>query len=279
MPTLRSLLVIAALCSLLSTAAAAGPASATGSPAQIERGTAHSLTDGSLSGVGVLQQNATAPNGSSGEGTEANDTDSNESSVQDPAANGTTANEAEGNETGDPGSAANQTDVNRSVELGARQNLSAKASCYENASNPPANASVGDNVMAGVVPPNRSYNHTFFRALWSGDPDHPNLTQADRAEAENGTLAVLPSCTRDMVSREPSNTTLWNRPEHDLFRTGIENASHPVNVTDTRSGIWIRDAYVAFFSIEPSTVVHQEGGTERLVRPNGTVRAIHDYRV
>ncbi|RLM33129.1 hypothetical protein [Haloarcula sp. Atlit-120R] len=282
MPSFRSLLMIAALCSLLSTAAAAGPASAAGSgPVQIERGTAHALADASHGGVGVLQQNATAPNGSSGEGTEANDTDNNESSVQDPAGNETATNGTEGNESADQGPAANQTEVNRSVELGARQNLSAKVSCYENASNPPANASVGDNATAGVLPPNRSYNHnhTFFRALWSGDPDHPNLTRADRAGAENGTLAVLPSCTGDMVSREPSNTTLWNRPEHDSFRTGIENASYPVNVTDTRSGIWIRDAYVAFFSIEPSTVVHEKSGTERLVRPNGTVRAIHDYRV
>ncbi|AJF27978.1 hypothetical protein SG26_19665 (plasmid) [Haloarcula sp. CBA1115] len=286
MPSLRSLLMIAALCSLLSTAAAAGPAATGSNPAQIERGTAHSYTDASHGGVGILQQNATAPNGSSRERTQTNRTDNNDSSVQDPAGNETAgnrtiANGTEGNESADQGPAANQTEVNRSVELGARQNLSAKVSCYENASNPPANASVGDNATAGVVPPNRSYNHnhTFFRALWSGDPDHPNLTRADRAEAENGTLAVLPSCTGDMVSREPSNTTLWNRPEHDSFRTGIENASYPVNVTDTRSGLWIRDAYVAFFSIEPSTVVHEKSGTERLVRPNGTVRAIHDYRV
>ncbi len=278
--------MIAALCSLLSTAAAAGPAATGSNPAQIERGTAHSYTDASHGGVGILQQNATAPNGSSRERTQTNRTDNNDSSVQDPAGNETAgnrtiANGTEGNESADQGPAANQTEVNRSVELGARQNLSAKVSCYENASNPPANASVGDNATAGVVPPNRSYNHnhTFFRALWSGDPDHPNLTRADRAEAENGTLAVLPSCTGDMVSREPSNTTLWNRPEHDSFRTGIENASYPVNVTDTRSGLWIRDAYVAFFSIEPSTVVHEKSGTERLVRPNGTVRAIHDYRV
>ncbi|NHX41906.1 MULTISPECIES: hypothetical protein [Haloarcula] len=286
MPSLRSLLMIAALCSLLSTAAAAGPASAGSNPVQIERGTAHSYTDASHGGVGVLQQNATAPNGSNRKGTQTNRTENNDSSVRDPignetAGNRTTANGTEGNESADQGPAANQTDVNRSVELGARRNLSAKVSCYENASNPPANASVGENATAGVLPPNRSYNHnhTFFRALWSGDPDHPNLTRADRAEAENGTLAVLPSCTGDMVSREPSNTTLWNRPEHDSFRTGIENASYPVNVTDTRSGLWIRDAYVAFFSIEPSTVVHKKSGTERLVRPNGTVRAIHDYRV
>ncbi|WP_049944791.1 hypothetical protein [Haloarcula marismortui] len=281
MPSLRSLLMIAALCSLLSTAAAAGSASTGSNPAQIERGTAHSLPDASHGGTGVLQQNATAPNGSSRERTQTNRTDNNDSSVQDPAGNETAANGTEGNESVDRGPAGNQPEASRSVELGARQNLSAKVSCYENASNPPANASVGDNATAGVVPPNRSYNHnhTFFRALWSGDPDHPNLTRADRAEAENGTLAVLPSCTGDMASREPSNTTLWNRPEHDSFRTGIENASHPVNVTDTRSGIWIRDAYVAFFSIEPSTVVHKKSGTERLVRANGTVRAIHDYRV
>ncbi|GGK83212.1 hypothetical protein [Haloarcula sebkhae] len=283
MPSLRSLLVIAALCSLLSTAAAAGPTSGTTGPAQIqtERATGHTLTGSSHGGVGVLQQNATAPNGSSGEGTEANNTETNESSARGPAANGTAANETEGNESIDRGPATNQTEVNRSVKMGARQNLSAKVSCYENASNPPANASVGDNATAGVVPPNRSYNHnhTFFRALWSGDPDHPDLTRADRAEAENGTLAVLPSCTGDMLSREPSNTTLWNRPEHDSFRTGIENSSQPVNVTDTRSGLWIRDAYVTFFSVEPSTVVHRESGTTRLVRPNGTVRAIHDYRV
>ncbi|WP_058992346.1 hypothetical protein [Haloarcula sp. CBA1127] len=283
MPSARTLLVIAALCSLLSTAAAAGPTSGTTGPAQIqtERGTAHTLTGSSHGGVGVLQQNATAPNGSSGEGTEANDTETNESSARDPAANGTAANETAGNESVDRGPAANQTEVNRSVKMGARQNLSAKVSCYENASNPPANASVGDNATAGVLPPNRSYNHnhTLFRALWSGDPDHPDLTRADRAEAENGTLAVLPSCTGDMLSREPSNTTLWNRPEHDSFRTGLETSSQPVNVTDTRSGLWIRDAYVTFFSVEPSTVVHRESGTERLVRPNGTVRAIHDYRV
>ncbi|WP_049943858.1 hypothetical protein [Haloarcula argentinensis] len=280
MPSLRSLLLVAALCSLLSTAAAAGPASAGSNPSQIERGTADSLGDVSHGGVGVLQQNATAPNGSSGEG-QANDTENNESSVQDPVGNGTAANGTEGNESTEQGPAANQTDVNRSVELGARQNLSAQVSCYENASNPPANASIGDNATAGVVPPNRSYNHnhTFFRALWSGDPDHPNLTRADRSDAENGTLAVLPSCTGDMPSRAPSNTTLWNRPEHDSFRTGIEDSSRPVNVTDTRSGLWIRDAYVAFFSIEPSTVVHRPSGTKRLVRPNGTVRAIHDYRV
>jgi len=273
--------MIAALCSLLSTAAAAGPASAGGNPAQIERGMAHSLPDASHGGVGVLQQNATAPNGSSGEGTQTNRTENNDSSVQDPVANGTAANGTEGNESVDRGPAANQTGVNRSVELGARQNLSAQVSCYENASNPPANASVGDNATAGVVPPNRSYNHnhTYFRALWSGDPDHPNLTRADRSDAENGTLAVLPSCTGDMPSRAPSNTTLWNRPEHDSFRTGIEDSSRPVNVTDTRSGLWIRDAYVAFFSIEPSTVVHRPSGTKRLVRLNGTVRAIHDYRL
>ncbi|MFU1782954.1 hypothetical protein ACM16X_16385 [Haloarcula japonica] len=264
MPPLRSLLVITALCSLLSTAAAAGPTSGTlTGPAKIqtEWGAAHTLTTASHGGVGVLQQYVTAPHGSSGEGPQANDTEANASV--------------------DRASATNQTEVNRSVEMGARENLSTKVSCYENASNPPANASVGDNATAGVLPPNRSYNHnhTFFRALWSGDPDHPDLTRADRAEAEDGTLAVLPSCTGDMLSREPSNVSLWNRPEHDSFRTGIETSSQPVNVTDTRSGLWIRDAYVTFFSVEPSTVVHRESGTTRLVRPHGTVRAIHDYRV
>jgi hypothetical protein len=231
--------------------------------------------------VGVFQQNATAPNDSSGEGAQATGTENNESGVQDPADNGTEANGTEGHESVDQEPAPNQTAVNRSAELGARQNLSAKVSCYENASNPPANASVGENATAGVVPPNRSYNHnhTYFRALWSGDPDHPDLTRADRSDAENGTLAVLPSCTGDLPSRAPSNLALWNRPEHESFQTGIENSSRPVNVTDTRSGLWVRDAYVTFFSIEPSTVVHRPSGTKRLVRPNGTVRAIHDYRL
>jgi hypothetical protein len=135
----------------------------------------------------------------------------------------------------------------------------------------------------GTMPPSDSNgrNTSYFRFMWSGDPDYPNLTTANRSNETE--LADIATCRRDRTYSEPPDTTRWNAIEHASYPAGDTDDWAAPSYVDPESGgngyLSINDAYVAIFATTPSTIVHSWNGTTRYAAPNGTVRAIVDYQI
>jgi hypothetical protein len=134
---------------------------------------------------------------------------------------------------------------------------------------------------------------TFWK-LWDGDRDDAGeLALEDREDFDSVTSYEYVrgwSVVTDYPFYEPpAATETWNRNDHGDFNGGSRRKSvYPRGTRKERDTEWagapgeklaIRGAYVKIFSTDPTTVVHSGGRTERLVAPEGTVRAISDYRV
>jgi len=174
-----------------------------------------------------------------------------------------------------PTAAASGSDASTAIERTPLQDDSdVPIDCYANESDRPA--------RPGTAPPNYSHGDAsqYFRSMWSGDPDYSTLTESDRDGGDN--LAPMSTCQSDRVFKQPPDAVAWNDPEHESYRGSSKKfAARPTGVGWDwwAGGGYIRDSYVAIFSISPSTVVHQQDGTQRFAAPNGTVRAIVDYRL
>lgn len=149
--------------------------------------------------------------------------------------------------------------------------------CYADTANRPD--------RPGTMPPSDSNgrNTSYFRFMWSGDPDYPNLTAANRSDSRESELAAIEACRGDRTYSEPPDTTRWNDIEHGSYPAGdTDNWAAPSYIDPESSGnglISINDVYVAIFATTPSTIVHSRNGKTRYAAPNGTVLAIVDYRI
>ncbi|MFC7078078.1 hypothetical protein [Haloarcula halophila] len=71
----------------------------------------------------------------------------------------------------------------------------------------------------------------------------------------------------------------WNDGELGRYNDlGKRVSVHPARAAPTSNGP-IKDAYIEIFRVTPSTIVHHHNGTTQYVRPNGSVKAITNYRV
>ncbi|MFP4632408.1 MAG: hypothetical protein ACOCT0_01285 [Halobacteriota archaeon] len=78
----------------------------------------------------------------------------------------------------------------------------------------------------------------------------------------------------------PPEVDGWNADEHARFDDGGETASHHPPGAELSDGETIHDAYVAVFTVTPSTVVHESSDEESLYVPrDGRVLAVVDYSV
>ena len=145
--------------------------------------------------------------------------------------------------------------------------------CYADESDRPA--------RPGIAPPTDAHGDTtqYFRSIWSGDPDYPTLNESDRAGTDD--LAPMSTCRYDRVFTDPPDADAWNEPEQGSYPAGERDfAARPAETSwESGGGGRITHAYVELFSTTPSTVVHQRDSTQRLVAPDGTVRALVDYRL
>jgi hypothetical protein len=133
----------------------------------------------------------------------------------------------------------------------------------------------------GIAPPTEAHGNAgpYFRSLWSGDPDYPTLNESDRVGADD--LAPMSTCRYDRVFKQPPEADTWNEPEQQSYPAGDRDfAARPAAASwESGGGGRITHAYVEIFSTTPSTVVHQRERTQRFVAPDGTVRALVDYRL
>lgn len=123
---------------------------------------------------------------------------------------------------------------------------------------------------------------TFYR-LWSNDVDDNNLSlgyfaDADvssRTEFERG----LGKSTDVPFDSPPKAVETWNRGDLGDYNPGGRGSSvHPEDVT-LLDGAYIKDGFVSFVAVQPSTILRQHGTQTQHISPDGEVLAISDYRV
>ncbi|NEU59135.1 hypothetical protein [Halorussus sp. MSC15.2] len=131
--------------------------------------------------------------------------------------------------------------------------------------------------------PDYGVNNSTFQRLWSEDTDNGNLSADDFGDANVGSRSEftrrLAQSTDIPFPRPPQAAGDWNRGDFDDYTPGNQRSSvHPIGASLT-DGVYIKDAYVSVFAIQPSTILHRGNETTRYVSPDGTVRTVSDYRV
>jgi hypothetical protein len=148
--------------------------------------------------------------------------------------------------------------------------------------------------MAAVTPSNSSdavpddgpaygVNNSTFQRLWSEDVDNGNLSVDDFGDTNVSSRAVfahrLARSTDIPFARPPQAASAWNSGDFGDYTSGGRSESvHPASAS-LDDGVYIKDAYVSIFAVQPSTILHQTNGTTHYVAPDGQVRALSDYRV
>ena len=124
-----------------------------------------------------------------------------------------------------------------------------------------------------------SLNETQFRMYWSGDMDYTN-PNINRSQVRGPTgFRGAAACQNDIWFPYPPDMSDWNNGELGRYNDlGKQTSVYPDRVAPTSNGP-IKDAYIEVFRVTPSTVVHHHNGTTQYVRPNGSVKAIANYRV
>jgi hypothetical protein len=131
--------------------------------------------------------------------------------------------------------------------------------------------------------PDYGVNNSTFQRLWSEDADNDNLSADDFDDANVSSRAEfahrLARSTDIPFPRPPQATEDWNSGDFRDYNPGDRDSSvHPDSAT-LDDGVYIKDAYVSIFAVQPSTVLHHGNATTQYIAPNGQVRAISDYRV
>jgi hypothetical protein len=131
--------------------------------------------------------------------------------------------------------------------------------------------------------PDYGVNNSTFQRLWSEDTDNGNLSADDFGDSNIASRSEftrrLAQSTDIPFAQPPQAADNWNRGDFGDYTPGSERSSvHPKGAT-LNDGVYIKDAYVSIFAVQPSTVLHQGNETTRYVSPEGQVRAVSDYRV
>ena len=128
--------------------------------------------------------------------------------------------------------------------------------------------------------PDHGVDDPLFSQLWSDDTDDPDATLSfGNVTTEDEFLAILATSTDIPFDEPPAAVAQWNAGDHREFPTRGTNWSVAPTGTPRRNKGPIRDATVRIFAIDPSTLVHDSTGTALTTAPDGTVRAVVDYRL
>lgn len=126
-------------------------------------------------------------------------------------------------------------------------------------------------------------NNSTFQRLWSEDVDNGNLSVDDFDDANVSSRAEfahrLARSTDVPFAHPPQAASDWNSGDFGDYNPGGRDSSvHPAGAS-LEDGVYIKDAFVSIFAVQPSTILHQSNGTTQYVAPDGQVRAFSDYRV
>lgn len=135
-----------------------------------------------------------------------------------------------------------------------------------------ANREPGDNFS--VPAPDHGLEASTFARLWSGDIDETDT------DAEGTVEDVLLSRSDYAFDRPPEAVESWNVGDHrDFPSTDVDASVYPTHA-DRIDELWIRDAYIEVFAIQPSTVAHfSPNDTPHYIRRSGEVLGTTDYRI
>ena len=125
-----------------------------------------------------------------------------------------------------------------------------------------------------IPEPDHGLDSDTFRRLWSGDID-----SADRAG--NGPVdGVLLGAADYAFDQPPKAVETWNTGDHrDFPRTDIDRSVYPPHA-DRSDALWIEDAYIELFAVQPSTIAHvSPADTRHYIRSSGEVLGTTDYRI
>jgi len=119
--------------------------------------------------------------------------------------------------------------------------------------------------------------------LWSRDDD-TGYIGTDAYEAayneSRGAVQQVGNATDITFTSPPATAATWTRNDFADYQAGAVTESVYPPHADRRNGSYLRDVHATMFAVTPATVTHQTpNGTRRYVAPNGTLRAVIDYRV
>ncbi|WP_332900202.1 hypothetical protein [Haladaptatus sp. CMSO5] len=119
-----------------------------------------------------------------------------------------------------------------------------------------------------------------FHTLWSGDVDATNASTVQNLSGDAAEMRELAAVTDIPFNSPPKAVEQWNRGDlQDFPETDAETSIHPPNAT-LSDGVFIKDAYVEIFAVQPSTRARLAPDDQPLyVAPNGSVLSTIDYRV
>jgi hypothetical protein len=127
---------------------------------------------------------------------------------------------------------------------------------------------------SSIPEPDHGLDPDTFRRLWSGDIDSADT-------AGNGPVGgVLLGAADYAFDQPPTAVETWNNGDHrDFPQTDIDRSVYPPHA-DRSDALWIEDAYIEVFAVQPSTVAHvSPADTRHYIRPSGQVLGTTDYRI
>src|SRR6056297_3826190 len=109
--------------------------------------------------------------------------------------------------------------------------------------------------------PDYGVNNSTFQRLWSEDTDNGNLSADDLGDVNVASRSEytrrLAQSTDIPFTRPPQAAGDWNRGDFDDYTPGSRHSSvHPARASLT-NGVYIKDASVSIFAIQPSTILHR----------------------
>lgn len=131
--------------------------------------------------------------------------------------------------------------------------------------------------------PDYGVNNSTFQRLWSEDADNGNLSADDFDDANVSSRAEfahrVARSTDVPFARPPRAAEDWNRGDFTDFAHGGQGTSVHPEQASLEDGVYIKDAYVSIFAVQPSTILHTGNETTHYVAPDGEVPVLSDYRV
>ncbi len=122
--------------------------------------------------------------------------------------------------------------------------------------------------------PDHGLSEETYYTLWSGDED------GDLPNESNGSAADFAAATDVPFNAPPIAVERWNVGDlEDFPATSADTSIHPSTAT-LHDSVFLKDAYLDVFAVQPSTRARLSPGEAPLyVPPNGTVLGTVDYRV
>lgn len=125
-------------------------------------------------------------------------------------------------------------------------------------------------------------NETRFPLLWSEDREQDNRSNDEfnaNMSSESEFAGRLAAST-DVPFEDPiDDVSIWNSGDVRDYDPGDDTTSVHPEGAQLEDGLYVRDAYMSVFAVQPSTVLHTGNTSTRYIAPDGEVHGITDYRV